>query len=133
MHRADVLISDNAARALNAPPLVGVLDRRRQPRRSEVDEHGIHRARVHPGIDVRLLDVSTEGAAIETAHRLLPGRRLTLHLSFATCALAIRSSVVRSVVSHASADRIVYRGALAFEQRLQWIIDAAGAAGVLLE
>jgi PilZ domain len=117
-----------------APPPAGTSDRRRQPRRCGVDEHGVQSARVRPGIDVRLIDVSSEGAAIETAYQLLPGRRLTLQLSFATCVLAVRSAVLRCVVSHASIDRIVYRGGLAFEQRLQWIVDTTGAAaGVLVE
>ena len=67
-------------------------DRRREPRRSGVVEHGIQSARVRPGIDVCLLDVSAEGALIETAYRLLPGRRLDLQLSFATGTVAIRGS-----------------------------------------
>ena len=77
--------------------------------------------------------MSAEGALIETSCRLLPGRRLVLHLSFTTCAVTTWSSVLRCTVFHASADRIAYRGAVVFDRRLQWIIDATGVAGALVE
>jgi hypothetical protein len=112
---------------------VSVDDRRREPRRSGVHEHGIQSVRVRPGIDVRLLDVSAEGALIETAYRLLPGRRLDLQLSFATGTVAMRGSVLRCTVSHASVDRIAYRGALLFDRRLPWLVDANGAVGALVD
>jgi hypothetical protein len=104
-------------------------ERRRQPRRSGIAEHGIHSARVRPGIDARVLDVSVEGALIETAGRLHPGRRLILQLKFATCAVAVRGVVLRCTVFHASVDRIAYRGALVFERRLHWVVDANGVTG----
>jgi hypothetical protein len=119
--------------ALHAVTHIALHDRRREPRRSHADEHGIQSARVRPGIDVRLLDVSAGGASIETAYQLLPGRRLILQLSFATCALTIQSSVLRCIVSHTSSARIAYRGGLAFERRLRWIVDATGVAGELVD
>jgi hypothetical protein len=112
---------------------VSVDDRRREPRRCGVGEHGIQSARVRPGIDVRLLDVSAGGALIETTSRLLPGRRLVLQLSFASCAVAIPGSVLRCTVFHASVDRIAYRGAVGFDRRLHWIIDATGTAAALVD
>jgi len=112
---------------------VRVDERRRQPRRSGVNEHGIHSARVRPGIDARLLDISAEGASIETTYRLLPGRRLILQLKFATCAVAVRGSVLRCTVFQASVDRIAYRGALIFERRLHWIIDANGPSSAVVD
>src|SRR4051794_30226975 len=83
-----------------------VHERRREPRRSGINEHGIYSARVRPGIDARLLDISAEGASIESTYRLLPGRRLILQLKFAACGVAIRGSVLRCTVFQASADRI---------------------------
>jgi hypothetical protein len=110
-----------------------VYERRREQRRCGIGEHGIHSARVRPGIDARLLDVSTEGALIETACRLLPGRRLILQLKFASCAVALRVAVLRCTVFHASVDRITYRGALAFDRRMHWIADGDGVVGALVE
>jgi hypothetical protein len=117
-------------KALSHP---AAIDRRREPRRCGFEEHGVHYARVRPGIDVRLLDVSAEGAAIETAYQLLPGRRLILQLTFANGAVAIRSCVSRCTVSHASAERVAYRGGLVFERRLRWIIDQSGVTGALMD
>jgi hypothetical protein len=108
-------------------------ERRRQPRRSGIGEHGIHSARVRPGIDARVLDVSAEGALIETAGRLLPGRRLILQLKFATGVVALRGAVLRCTVYHASVDRIAFHGALAFDRRLHWIVDPNGVTGGVVE
>jgi hypothetical protein len=108
-------------------------DERRCYRRLRgVHEHGIYRARVRPGIEVRLLDISAQGAAIESAYQLLPGRRLDLHLSFAAGAVVVRGLVLRCTVCFASVDRVTYRGALAFDRRVHWIIDADGVTGALV-
>jgi hypothetical protein len=105
-------------------------DERRCHRRLRgVHEHGIFRARVRPGIEVRLLDISAQGASIESAYQLLPGRRLDLQLSFATGPVVVRGSVLRCTVCYASADRLIYRGALAFDRRLDWITEADGVTG----
>lgn len=110
-----------------------IADERRSHRRlCGVHQHGIYRARVRPGIDVRLLDVSAQGALIESAYRLLPGRRLDLQLSFATGMVVVRGSVLRCAVCYASVDRMAYRGALVFDQRLHWIIEADGVTGALV-
>jgi hypothetical protein len=132
-NRGDGVVPVNSLNALMAVTQVGVVERRRESRRTGVDEHGVQGARVRPGIDVRLLDVSAEGALIETAYQLFPGRRLVLQLSFATCVVAIGSSVLRCVVSHASADRIAYRGGLVFDRRLRWIVDTTGVVSALVD
>jgi hypothetical protein len=109
-------------------PVIGE-ERRCHRRLRGVHEHGIYRARVRPGIDVRLLDISAQGALIESAYQLLPGRRLDLQLSFATGVVVVRGSVLRCTVCYASVDRMAYRGALAFDGRLHWIIEADGVNG----
>jgi hypothetical protein len=131
-----VVNSVTARTVVDPVPAVGsinVADQRRETRRCGVDEHGVQRARVLPGIDARVRDLSGDGALIETACRLLPGRRLILQLSFVTGAVAIRSSVLRCDVCHVSADRIAYRGALVFERRLRWTRDASGSVAVLVD
>ncbi len=110
-------------------PLPAVDDRRRDARQVTASAHGVQRARVRPGIDVRLLDICAEGALIETAHRLLPGRRLELQLTFATGVVSMAGTVLRCSVSHASIDRIAYRGAIGFERRLLLASAASGAVG----
>jgi len=107
-------------------------ERRCHRRLCGVHEHGIYRARVRPGIEVRLLDISPQGAFIESAYQLLPGRRLDLQLSFATGVVVVRGSVLRCTVCYASVDRMAYRGALAFDRPLHWIIQAEGVTSVLV-
>jgi hypothetical protein len=57
------------------------LERRHTKRRQSFAEHGIVSARVRPGIDASVVDVSPAGALIETRHRLLPGS--SVEISFA--------------------------------------------------
>src|SRR5204862_363148 len=58
---------------------VGAGERRRQRRASDVADHGIVCARVRPGHAAIVVDVSPDGALIDTSHRLLPGTMVVLH------------------------------------------------------
>ena len=105
-------------------------DRRRASRRRHVEEHGIVAARVRPGRDVSLLDVSAGGALVETASRLLPGSAVELHLESRDRRVAIRGRVIRCAVSRLRSTTVWYRGAIIFDRHLPWFVDddAAGYA-----
>jgi hypothetical protein len=95
-------------------------DRRRAVRRS-AREHRLVAARLRPGYDVSVIDVSAGGALIESARRLLPNSRVELHLqSERGVAECVRGHVVRCFVSRLRPDAVRYRGAIAFDHRLAW-------------
>ena len=99
------------------------IDRRRAGRRRCLEEHGIVAARVRPGQEVRLLDVSAGGALVESRHRLLPGGCVELHLDTPHHRVAVRGRILRSQVSRLSAATIWYEGAIAFDGNLSWYTD----------
>jgi hypothetical protein len=107
-------------------PVVGpVADRRRSKRTRHIAEHGILLARVRPGYDASVIDVSAHGALVETAHRLLPGRHIELHLETLEARTAIRGRVLRCAVAGVVAHRVSYRGAVGFDRPLSWLVDPA--------
>jgi hypothetical protein len=103
-----------------------VVDRRRAKRTRHIAEHGILLARVRPGHDASVVDVSAHGALVETAHRLLPGRHIELHLETLEARTAIRGRVLRCSVAGVLASRVSYRGAIGFDLPLSWLADGKG-------
>jgi hypothetical protein len=97
------------------------VDRRHALRTASAAQHGIVCARIRPGHEVTLLDVSAAGAFLQCAHRLLPGTSIELQLTTASQRLATRGLVVRCSVSHVWPSAIWFRGAVAFERPLAWI------------
>ena len=90
-------------------------ERRMSPRRRTVAEHGIETARVRPGYEASVLDVSISGILIETMHRLLPGTTIELQLWLADRRTSIRGQVLRSTVASLCRGPVLYRGAIAFD------------------
>lgn len=101
-------------------------DRRHDPRRSVVADHGVVAVRVRPGIQARLIDVSARGAQIETAHRLSPGRVVHVQLVFPSCVTGLRARVTRSQVAELAADRVAYRCGVRFDRGLRWMVEENG-------
>ena len=95
-------------------------DRRRALRRRSVAEHGIVSARVRPGHEVELIDVSAGGALVECARRLLPGTVIDLRLVAGEECTSVRGLVLRCAVVRLKPTSICYRGAIAFDRDLQW-------------
>jgi len=93
-------------------------DRRKGRRASEVAEHGIVCARVRPGHAAIVIDVSSEGALIETGHRLLPGTIVVLHFETLDRRESVRGRVLRSTVAAVRANGMSFRGAVRFESPL---------------
>lgn len=97
-------------------------DRRRSRRLHAVHDHGIVSARVWPGCDVSLLDVSAGGALIETSYRLLPGASIELHLATLVRRTAVRGGVLRCTVVSLRPTGVWYRGAIGFDRHLAWFV-----------
>lgn len=101
-------------------------DRRRTRRRHRVEDHGVLSVRIRPGYGARLIDVSADGALIETNCRLLPGNDVELHVETHTRRLTIRGRVLRCDVVHLRPSSVSYRGAIGFDRSLPWFIEEDG-------
>jgi hypothetical protein len=112
--------SSTSAPGNGSPPDAPFTDRRRSARHTRFEEHRIVRARVRPGDDVSLLDVSAGGALVEAAYRLLPGACVEVLLRRDDTREVIRGSILRSSIARLRADVVIYRGAIAFERLLPW-------------
>jgi hypothetical protein len=98
-------------------------ERRRTARLTVALTHGAVCARIRPGHDVRLIDVSAGGMFVQNVVRLLPGHSVDLLITSDERRAAIRGLVMRSVVSHVSRSAIWYRSAVAFEHLVPWLSD----------
>jgi hypothetical protein len=101
---------------------------RRTSRRSNVDAHGIISARVRPGHQATVVDVSEGGALVETEHRLLPGTSIELQIETSTDRAVVRGRVLRCAVSMLRPSSVRYRGAIGFDRKQSWFSDH-GACG----
>lgn len=99
-------------------------ERRRTRRRRTADEHGITAARVRPGYDVMVIDISADGALVETAYRLLPGRAVELQFELFARRVAVRGRVLRCAVAAVRPWAVVYRGAILFDCAIAWPCEA---------
>jgi hypothetical protein len=106
-------------------------DRRRARRHRTLHDHGIVSARVRPGREASLLDVSAGGALVETTYRLLPGSHIELHIATNERRASVRGGVLRSAVVGVRATGMCYRSAIGFNHLLSWFVDGeAGGYGV---
>jgi hypothetical protein len=85
-------------------------------------------ARVRPGHEASVIDISTHGSLIETLLRLLPGRPVELQIERGDALTRIRGRVVRCRVARVLAARVSYQAAIGFEQPLGWVTVSTGAA-----
>jgi hypothetical protein len=98
-------------------------DRRQARRLLHSDEHGIVSMRVRPGHRAKLIDVSAEGALIETSHRLLPGTCVELHVETRSHRTNVRGRVLRCAIVLVRPSWVCYRGAIGFDRHLPWLLD----------
>jgi PilZ domain-containing protein len=101
-----------------------IIDRRQACRYHSFDEHGIEHARVRPGREVLVVNVSSGGVLVETPHRLLPGSLIELHLRTADRRVSVRGRVLRCAVARLRADDLWYRGAIGFDLELPWFSES---------
>ena len=97
------------------------IDRRHACRHHTFDQHGIEHARVRPGREVLIVNVSSGGVLVETPHRLLPGYPIELHLRTGEQRVSVRGRVLRCAVARLRADDLWYRGAIGFDLELRWL------------
>ncbi len=94
-------------------------DRRHAPRVHDLQGHCVADARIWPGRDVVVVNLSEGGALVEGDARLVPGMSVDLQLTTTGGRLLVRGRVVRCYVSSLGRQgRVRYRGAVAFEQPL---------------
>lgn len=105
-------------------------ERRQSVRLSAHEGHGITRARVRPGHEVDVVDVSSGGALIEAVHRLLPGSAIDLQLVIRENQVAVRGRVLRCAVARLRPAAVFYRGAIGFDRSLPWLADDRRAESV---
>lgn len=98
-------------------------ERRAALRLQATVEHGIVSARVRPGYDAAVINVSASGILIETLCRLLPGARVELLLSGRHTRATSWGRVVRAYVVGVAATTVRYRGAVVLERPLSWPTD----------
>jgi len=100
-------------------------ERRRNRRHARPEEHRIVSARIRPGYDVSVIDVSAGGALVESERRLMPGSAVELHIRSAQRSEIVRGHIVRCAVARLRANGVCYRGAIAFDHNLLWLVDEA--------
>jgi hypothetical protein len=98
-------------------------NRRTNQRCTRVEEHRILAARIRPGHPAAVIDVSPTGALVETSKRLLPGAAVDLFVETAECRDLVRGRVLRCAVAYLDDRSIRYRAAIAFSERLPWLVD----------
>jgi hypothetical protein len=86
---------------------------------------GQTRATLRPGCIVFLVDLSAGGALVQAFRPLRPGARVHLQVVAEARTFALSGHVLRCAVwSLDPVDGVIYRGALQFEHRCEWIWDA---------
>ena len=93
-------------------------ERRAWPRISTVNHVAMATGRLRPGRTAKIVDVSSGGALIETDCRLFPGTRVELLLGEPVLLFRVKGRILRCHVALLDRERIRYRGAVAFEERL---------------
>lgn len=108
----------------------GERERRAHERRHPDGLTWLSTARLRPGRDVAILDLSSGGALVEAGTRLLPGTRVVLQFFGPSVRLLVPGRVLRCQVAAIDPERGVrYRGALAFDRKLDLLGEADGRSG----
>ena len=94
-----------------------IIDRRRA-QRSRVPPNCTLRAIVRPGREATVIDISPQGALIETAHRLLPNSAIELQLETPDRRTTVRGRLIRCCVARVFASAVRYQAGVHFESSL---------------
>lgn len=103
------------------PDLGRLNERRAAHRQSAVHDHGIVLARIRPGREALLWNISAGGALVETLQRLAPGAPIALTFETEDRWASVRGRILRCEVSKVSATSISYVGAIEFSGGLFWL------------
>ncbi len=108
-------------------------ERRASPRRTQAECGWLIAARLRPGRDVQVLDLSSGGALVEGDARLMPGSAVVLHLLGIESDHTIRGKVLRCCVSALDESAGVrYQAALGFDRHFR-VPDPPEAPRVVLQ
>ena len=99
------------------------VERRRNRRHAHGDGYRVLFARVRPGHEVSIIDLSAGGVLVESSRRLLPGLPIELHLRSDRRSEVVRGRILRCAVARVRSNAICYRGAIAFDRHLPWFVD----------
>ena len=94
------------------------IERRAWPRTTTVPWSELAKGKLRTGWPAVIVDVSAGGALIETESRLLPGMRVELQVGEPVALYKVKARILRCHVSLLDRERVRYRGALMFEERL---------------
>jgi hypothetical protein len=106
-----------------------VRERRASPRCACSQRDRWAAARIRPGHDVQVIDLSSLGALIQSTARLVPNSHVELRFGGDGSRPTVRGRIVRSYVSAIHADVVFYRSAVAFDQRLELTAIGSGKVG----
>jgi hypothetical protein len=90
-------------------------ERRATPRVAATHAAACVKAWLRPGAEIRLIDLSSGGAQIECARRLVPGARVDLQVHTGAGRFVLAGRLVRVEVAALRPDAVRYRAGLAFE------------------
>jgi hypothetical protein len=108
--------------------MADAVDERRVEPRLAANGLQIERALLRPGCLVAVLDLSANGAQVQSERPLRPGSRIHVRIAARNSTLAVEAGVVRCSVWILEADVVIYRGALRFEQECRAFLDEQAAA-----
>ena len=89
-------------------------ERRRTKRWTPASTQALSRVRLRAGRELSVINVSSWGALVEGATRLLPGTNVEIHVTAVHGRVLVRARVTRCAVWIVTADLVLYRGALVF-------------------
>ena len=98
-------------------------ERRSEPRRSAGSARCRPEALLRPGQAVRLLNITSRAALVESDARLRPGAVTELQLAVGDGRARVRGRLDRCYV--AALEPLRYRGLLVFEDRLDFVDDSS--------
>ena len=102
-----------------------VEERRAEPRLAAAALE-IQRATLRPGCLVAVLDLSANGAQVQSERPLRPGSRIHVRVAARNWTLAVAADVVRCSVWILQADAVIYRGALQVRGGVHGVLGRAG-------
>jgi hypothetical protein len=97
-------------------------------RRESPKARGILSARVRPGKDVIVVNISAGGALIDAPLRLLPGANVELQIETARRWDVVAGRVLRCAVARVRTNAVLYRAGIAFNAPLPAIGSASESA-----
>jgi hypothetical protein len=78
------------------------------------------RVTLRPGHRIAIVNISRGGALVDGTRPMRPGTRVLLQIETPGAALGLSALVVRCTVRAVTAEGVVYRGALKFDDRRDW-------------